>query len=168
MHLIQYETPISEFDNFPRPWVFLAGPTVRGNQQHLTSWRGEALNLFHASGFKGTLISPEFADKTASDKGKDWIPLWEYNGLIKCDHILMWIPRTRELIGLTTNFEFGYWMARDRSKVTYGRPDDAYRIRYIDLMWNHDNTYYGGSSKSAKIFNTLSSTVAEVVSKLKA
>jgi len=166
MTIIKYETPIIAAESAPRPWVFLAGPTVRGNQTHLTSWRIEATALFEQAGFKGTLIIPEFSTKTETDKGKEWIPLWEYNGLIRCDHILMWIPRTRELIGLTTNFEFGYWMARDRGKITYGRPDNAFRMKYIDLMWNHDNTYYGGGLKSTQIFNTLPATVAEVLARL--
>ena len=85
----------------------------------------------------GTTI-PEFADKTESDKYRYDIPVWEFNGLSKSNVIVFWIPRTRELIGLTTNHEHGYWMGRDRSKVVYGRPDDAYRVTYLDIMWVED------------------------------
>ncbi len=38
------------------------------------------------------------SSKTESDKGKDWIPVWEFNGLKKADCILFWIPRTRDKI----------------------------------------------------------------------
>ena len=120
------------------PSIFLAGPTVRGHQQHLhPSWRFKAANLFRDKGFKGSLIIPEFVDISESDKGRKDIPLWEYEGLKTADCILFWIPRTRELIGLTTNFELGYWI-KDRKKLVYGRPDDAYRIDYLDILWKKD------------------------------
>jgi len=166
MKILKYETPISKFNTFPRPWVFLAGPTVRGNQTHLTSWRREAELEFQKQGFSGTLILPEFESVTESDKGKEWIPLWEFQGLMLCDHILFWLPRTRELIGLTTNFEIGYWIARERNKMTYGRPDNAFRIKYVDLMWNHDNTFFGGGKCSAEIYNTLAATVKAAIAAL--
>ena len=165
MKILKYETPTTKFILAPRPWVFLAGPTVRGNQTHLTSWRREAEAFFEKQGFQGTLIVPEFEEKTASDKGKEWIPLWEFYGLMECDHILFWIPRTRELIGLTTNFEIGYWIARARNKITYGRPDDAFRMKYIDLMWNHDNTFFGGAGCSTEIFTTLPDTCLRAMEK---
>ena len=104
------------------------------------------------------MIIPEFTSKTESDKGKSWIPLWEYNGLKKADCILFWIPRTRELIALTTNMEFGYWQAREPQKLIYGRPDDAYRMGYLDIMWKKvasENNQY-----SDAIYNTLEDTVA--------
>lgn len=120
------------------PSIFLAGPTVRGNQLHLQpSWRFEAVDILKAAGFNGAVIIPEFTDLKESDKGKEWIPRWEYQGLEGCDSILFWVPRTRELIGLTTNWELGYWMGRNYSKITYGRPDGAYRIDYLDNMWSH-------------------------------
>jgi len=50
---------------------------------------------------------------------------------------MFWIPRTRELIGLTTNFELGYWL-RERDRLIYGRPDDAYRVDYLDVLWVKD------------------------------
>lgn len=140
------------------PKIFLAGPTVRGNQQHLTSWRIEAIETFERLGFNGTLILPEFVDRAASDLGKDWIVKWEFTGLKEADCILFWIPRTRELIGLTTNYELGYWIGRDRNKVIYGRPDDAYRISYPDLMWVLDSEDVG-IGQSTDIHRTLEDTV---------
>ena len=135
MNVYRYEQSVEAVREAVRPIVFLAGPTVRGNQPHLTSWRFDCVREFECQDFGGSLIVPEFSSKVESDKGKYWIPLWEFNGLKTADCILFWIPRTRELIGLTTNWELGYWIGRKVDKVVYGRPDDAYRIRYLDIMW---------------------------------
>ncbi len=135
MKVHRYEESENTILAIPRPTIFLAGPTVRGNQPHLTSWRFAAIEEFEKQGFTGDLIVPEFTSKIESDKDKSWVPMWEYNGLKKADCILFWIPRTRELIALTTNMEFGYWQGREPQKMIYGRPDDAYRIAYLDIMW---------------------------------
>lgn len=153
MELVRYEQPMKEYRS---PVIFLAGPTVRGNQQHLISWRGDCIDEFERQGFDGVLILPEFSNKTESDKSKDWIPLWEFEGLKWSDCILFWIPRTRELIGLTTNFEIGYWLARAPNKVVYGRPDGAYRIRYLDIMWKADRD-------NPTIYNTMKDTVKKAI-----
>lgn len=157
MKVHRYEESEETVRAINRPSVFLAGPTVRGHQPHLTSWRFAAIEEFKRQGFDGDLIVPEFTSKTESDKGKEWIPKWEYNGLKKADAILFWIPRTRELIALTTNMEFGYWQGRDPYKMIYGRPDDAYRIGYLDVMWKEastENKFY-----EPNIYNTLESTI---------
>ena len=164
LKIFRYEDSEDDVNNITGHSVFLAGPTVRGNQPHLTSWRFEAIELFKEKGYKGNLIIPEFTSKTESDKGKTWVPLWEYNGLKKCDKILFWIPRTRELIGLTTNMEFGYWQGRSQDKMVYGRPDDAFRIGYLDIMWDKVNEELGITSR---IYNTLSSTIdAAIISEI--
>ncbi len=157
MNEIRYETKMEDV-NFKIPTVFLAGPTVRGNQPHLTSWRFEAIDLFKQKNFDGNLIIPEFVSKTESDKGKLDIPIWEYNGLSQCGAIMFWIPRTKELIGLTTNCEFGYWMARDRGKMIYGRPNDSYRNTYLDIMWVEDAKRHT-SYVSSFTYTTLNSTI---------
>lgn len=162
VHEIRYETPVSEWHFFPRPWVFLAGPTVRGHQQHLQpSWRFAAIEEFKRLGFEGTLIIPEFTDTSESDKGRKDIPLWEYEGLRCSDCIMFWIPRTRELIGLTTNFELGYWMREEKYKVLYGRPDDAYRIDYLDILWKKDFEVH--EEGESRIFNSLSDLVKDTM-----
>jgi hypothetical protein len=164
---IRYEAKISEV-NFSFPTVFLAGCTVRGNQPHLKSWRPEAIELFEKHGFSGNIIIPEFSVSTISDKYRYDLPVWEFEGLRKSHVIMFWIPRSRELIGLTTNFELGYWIARDRSKVIYGRPDDAYRIVYSDIMWVEDGKNRSDycSYDSFPIYNTLEKTVVASLEKL--
>jgi hypothetical protein len=37
---------------------------------------------------------------------------------------------------LNTNSEHGFWLAKDPTKLVYGRPDDAFRIAYNDIMHN--------------------------------
>ena len=159
----RYEESEESISSINKPSIFLAGPTVRGNQPHLTSWRFDAIKEFEKQEFDGELIIPEFTCKSESDKGKNWIPLWEFNGLKKADCIMFWIPRTRELIALTTNMEFGYWQGREPQKMIYGRPDDAYRMGYLDVMWetiaNDYNLY------EPIIYNTLEETISASIKK---
>jgi len=154
----RYEETELMVNNIDRPSVFLAGPTVRGNQPHLTSWRFAAIEEFEKQGFDGDLIIPEFTSKTESDKGKAWIPKWEFNGLKKADCIMFWIPRTRELIALTTNMEFGFWQAREPQKMVYGRPNDAYRMGYLDIMW--EEVAIETKKYKSVIYSSLEDTVA--------
>lgn len=158
MNEIRYETFQKDVD-YNLPSVFLAGPTVRGNQQHLTSWRFEAIGYFLKHKFDGNLIIPEFESRSESDQHRYDLPVWEFEGLRKCDCIMFWIPRTRELIGLTTNHELGYWMGREREKVVYGRPNDAYRIAYLDTMWVEDYKDRWGENAGAPIYTSLEKTV---------
>lgn len=173
MNIYKYEQTLDEVLSINKPSIFLAGPTVRGNQPHLTSWRFEAIEEFKRQGFDGALIIPEFTSKTESDKGKNWIPIWEFTGLKKSDCIMFWIPRTRELIALTTNMEFGYWQGKDPNKMIYGRPDDTYRMGYLDVMWNavSTDTNVDSSFRSGKklydpsIYTTLEDTVKYSIEK---
>lgn len=157
MNEIRYETPSKDI-NFGLPTIFLAGPTVRGNQPHLTSWRFEAVDIFKKKKFEGNIIIPEFTDRKESDKDKFDLPIWEYEGLSNSDVNMFWIPRTRELIGLTTNHEHGVWMIKNRHKMIYGRPDDAYRIKYLDIMWEED-AKRRIEKVSCNIYSTLESTI---------
>ena len=166
MHEIRYETPIEKVD-WEIQSIFLAGPTVRGHQTHLKSWRPDAVKLLREKGFVGNVIIPEFSNTTESDKYRYDIPVWEFNGLRRSDVNLFWIPRTKELIGLTTNHEHGYWMARHRSKVIYGRPDDAYRMTYLDIMWVEDAKDRGLTNNACPIYNTLEKTVDAALAKVK-
>lgn len=163
--VLRYESSLADIRDSQRPIIFLAGPTVRGNQPHLTSWRFEAIEEFERQGFGGILVVPEFSSKTESDKGKVWIPAWEFAGLCISDVNLFWIPRTKELIGLTTNHEHGYWLAKKREKVVYGRPDDAYRNTYLDLMWVFDPEQ--SDRPPDKIYGSLSETIKASISRAK-
>ncbi len=150
------------------PSIFLAGPTVRGSEQaDLVSWRKEALDLFATAGYDGELIIPEFRrprwDMNLTTKD---ILEWEYEGLCTADIIMFWIPRTERLIGLTTNHELGFWTARQPQKVVYGRPDDAYAVRYTDFMWNEVHSEIIPHIDST-IHTTLSETILAAIKKSK-
>jgi hypothetical protein len=161
----RYETTTQDIQSIlatsDTPSVFIAGPTVRGNQPHLTSWRFKAVDEFKKQGFHGNLIIPEFTSRTESDKHRRELPIWEFTGLKLADVIMFWIPRTRELIGLTTNHELGYWVGRHREKVVYGRPDDAYRIDYLDIMWEADAK--DRFKEQLPIYNTLETTITKSI-----
>lgn len=163
---IRYETFPSDID-YSLCSIFLAGPTVRGNQTHLTSWRPNAVDEFSKQGFEGNLIIPEFSNNKESDEVRYDLPLWEFDGLKKCDCIMFWIPRTRELIGLTTNHEIGYWMGRDRDKIIYGRPRDAFRMSYLDIMWVEDYKDRYRKNSGAPIYTSLEKTVEASINKAK-
>jgi hypothetical protein len=162
MNEIRYETKVLDV-NWSLPTVFLAGPTIRGNQPHLISWRFEAVRLFKEKKFEGNLIIPEFTNKTESDQHRYDLPLWEYAGLTRCNVIMFWIPRTRESIGLTTNHEHGYWMGRNRGKMVYGRPNDAYRMSYLDVMWVEDAKMTGAK---CPIYTSLDKTIDATLDKV--
>ena len=116
--------------------IFLAGPTVRAHQTHLLpSWRVEAIEYFIKYNFEGTLIVPEFDNIIDNPESRTDIPIWEYYGTKRADTILFWIPRTEELIGLTTNWELGFNMGRNLHKISLGFPENSYRNNYIKTMW---------------------------------
>jgi nucleoside 2-deoxyribosyltransferase len=162
----RYESTQQEVNDTKGPVVFLAGPTVRGHQPHLISWRAEAIKIFKNLEFSGSLIVPEFTSKTESDKGRNDIPLWENNGLRRADVLLFWIPRTRELIGLTTNFELGYWFAKRPENIVLGFPplgsENSYRNNYIDIMMRQ---YALENGKEFVIHDTLQETIEAAIVK---
>lgn len=46
--------------------------------------------------------------------------------------------------------------------MTYGRPDDAFRIGYLDTMWN---AIHGELGKQGDIFRTLDDTISASIIK---
>lgn len=158
----KYEDTEETISSIGRPIIFLAGPTVRPHQSHLISWRYEAINEFKNQNFYGDLIVPEFTTKENLDD-KSWVPSWEFNGLKKAHCIMFWIPRTIDLIALTTNMEFGYWQGREPNKMIYGRPNNAYKIGYLDTMWKlvaKETEMY-----EPLIYTTLETTITAAIEK---
>ena len=161
MKQFRYENTEQEVTDAQGPVIFLAGPTVRGHQQHLLpSWRTTAVEILEGLKFEGSVVIPEFSNPDGDDRHKLWIPKWEYNGLKRADCILFWIPRTKELIGLTTNWEHGYWVGRKISKVVYGRPEDSYRNNYPDFMWEF---IHGELGVGFSIYTTLEDTLKAAI-----
>jgi hypothetical protein len=161
MKVLRYEDSLADLTELGVPTVFLAGPTVRGNQLHLTSWRPDAIDIFAELNFPGIIVIPEFTERTESDKGKLWIPKWEFAGLTGVDAIMFWIPRTKELIGLTTNHEQGYWLGKRPQKCVYGRPPESYRNTYNDIMIEIEAVQ--SERYPNPIYDTLRETVAATI-----
>ena len=160
MKIYRYENSLEDIVNDTSATIFLAGPSVRHEQKNIISWRFDAIEEFEKQNFCGSLLIPEFTSSFFDDY-KEWLPKWEFAGLSACDVIMFWIPRTKELIGLTTNHEIGYWMGRRREKVVYGRPTDSYRNRYLDLMWQADAEQ--NNKNLLPISNTLKDTISNSI-----
>lgn len=136
-----YTDSVKKFEGGPS--IFLAGPTPRDS---LTpSWRPEALEYLQKSrdalalgniGLKDlTILVPERSDWASKFSHSDQIE-WELNALSKCTAIVFWVPRQLDVMpAFTTNVEFGYWMAKEPSKVFYGRPDNSPKNDYLDYIY---------------------------------
>ena len=113
--------------------IFLAGPTPRSKE--VKSWRPEALKIFQSLEFGGTLYYPEFHGpiNIAEIDIRQDIYEWERKRLYNSDLILMWLPRSEDLPGLTSNIEFGEHVGS--MKLFFGHPKDALKCRYMDWMY---------------------------------
>jgi hypothetical protein len=118
--------------------LFLAGPSPR-NPETL-SWRPKALDLLKNIGYKGTVLVPEWKCWTAQVDYKTQVE-WEYAGLSQARAIVVWVPRNMvDMPALTTNVEFGYWLAKRPKHVFYGRPNGAPHTNYLDWLYSkHHN-----------------------------
>lgn len=133
--------------------IFLAGPTPR--LKETPSWRPEAVKLFEKYNFDGTLCYPEYEPGLVFTEYEYTKQIeWEHYCLDKCTIIMFWVPRDIKgnMPAFTTNIEFGYWMATDKSKVVYGRPDQADNMRYMDYLYDK---LWEGKLKPANNLNRL-------------
>ena len=113
--------------------IFLAGPTPRSID--VKTWRSEAIKILEDLGFNGIVYVPELEhdNRTFNYDNQVW---WEREALYNANAIVFWIPRNmKTLPGLTTNVEYGYWMAKNSDKVIYGRPDDSEKNKYLDWLY---------------------------------
>ena len=113
--------------------IFLAGPTPRSIE--VESWRNEAIKILKESKYEGIVYVPELEhdNRTFDYDNQVW---WEREALHNADVIVFWIPRNmKTLPAMTTNVEFGYFLAKDSQKVVYGRPDEAEKNKYLDWLY---------------------------------
>jgi len=85
---------------------------------------------------------PEFQDSIGFIKNfaYDKQIEWELEAMEKADKIVFWIDRhLPDMSGFTTNTEFGYWIAKDPSKIVLGIPSDSERCDYIKYLANKNN-----------------------------
>lgn len=114
--------------------IFLAGPTPRSKD--VLSWRPDAIKILENLNFKGIVFVPERKGIIEKFDYTDQVE-WEQTCLNYCDEIIFWVPRNMDnMLGLTTNVEFGFWMAKNPGKVLYGRPSNAPNTRYLDWLYS--------------------------------
>ena len=134
--------------------MFLAGPVPR--KEYELSWKKEALQILEEMGYNGVVYIPEDRVKVPYDdnniKGEEMKRTftlkaqldWEYSCMCACDAIVFWIPREMrpdfEMIGLTTNVEFGRFL--NSNKLFIGAPDEAPRNEYLHLISEEKYTWH--------------------------
>ncbi len=134
--------------------IFLAGPTPR--KKEVPSWRPSAVAILEKLGYKGTVLVPEREDWTIKFAYEDQVD-WEHAGLLNAKAIVIWVPRDMETMpALTTNVEFGYWLAKSPEKIVYGRPPSAPSTRYLDWLYRKDT--------NRVVFDTLEATLKQAMS----
>lgn len=114
--------------------IVLCGPTPRENTT--ISWRPEALKILEKLNYDGIVYIPEYKNEKEYDSDFEKVKYtWERNTYLNSTVIIFWVPRRiPNMLGLTTNVEFGYWLKS--GKCIYGRPDSAQRTRYLDWLYN--------------------------------
>lgn len=112
--------------------ISLCGPTPRNKKTK--SWRIDAINILNNLNFDGIVYIPEPKNDINVFKCKEEQMMWERNCYLNSDIILFWVPRKfPNMLGLTTNVEFGYWLKS--RKCIYGRPKNSYRTNYLDWLY---------------------------------
>lgn len=131
---------------------FLAGPTPR--DKDVKSWRSDAIEIFKELNFTGSLYIPELPEKHYYDNETSTEEIkWDQEALEKCDIVMFWIPRDKDMLGLSTNVEFGFLI--NKGNIVYGRPNNAMRCEFLDYLYK---------SKLGKEYNTtLKQTIKGVI-----
>jgi len=111
--------------------IFLAGPTLRTNLQdrQKNSWRIKALEYLKELNYDGVVFVPEDFNKEFDHNALTQQIEWEQKALAKADCILMYLERTENNMGLTSNIEFG--MYSKSGKIVCGFTDQAIKNNYI-------------------------------------
>ena len=134
--------------------VFLAGPTPRSTD--VPSWRPKAIEILKKHDYSGTVLVPEHSDWISGFSYQNQIQ-WERVGLSLASSIVFWVPREMKTMpALTTNIEFGYYMAKTPEKCFYGRPDGAPHTGYLDWLFYNE-------LKNATIHNSLEDVLLDAI-----
>ena len=133
MRVYYSDQPIPDSFSIGSTSIFLAGPTPRSKD--VKSWRPRALEILKELNFQGNVFVPERQFETLTDY-TDQVE-WERKGLTMADAIVFWVPRDLQTMpALTTNVEFGYWLATSKSRCFYGRPPESPKNRYLDWLFH--------------------------------
>lgn len=134
--------------------LFLAGPTPR--RSDVLSWRPEAISILEKLKYSGKVFVPERSDWSIKFNYIDQI-LWEREALDNCSVIVFWVPRNMETMpSLTTNIEFGYYMACSPERCLYGRPPESVRNGYLDWLFHN-------RKENSKIHDSLEELLKEAL-----
>lgn len=134
--------------------VFLAGPTPRSPD--VPSWRPDAIEILKQNDYSGTVLIPEHSTFYSQFSYDNQIA-WERVGLTFATSIVFWVPRNMQnMLALTTNIEFGYYIAKTPEKCFYGRPDRAPHTGYLDWLFLNE-------TKDKVIHNSLESVLLDAV-----
>lgn len=128
-----HSIPAKAFDGHS---LFLGGPTPRN--ANVQSWRPEALDILRSFSYKGHVLVPEWDN---FNHQVDYLTQvgWERTGLMNVTRVVLWVPREMtNMPALTTNIEFGYYLARRPDAVLYGRPEWASHCKYLDWLYTLD------------------------------
>lgn len=113
--------------------VFLAGPTMRG-VPYKKSWRYEACKSLSEIGFDGIVYVP----MTENDVPYDLAPQanWERKCLLSAGVIVFNMCRIFPTNpGLTSNVEFGTYLAKKPRDIILCLPPDADKNKYIEWAY---------------------------------
>lgn len=144
-----YSNEPRDDDNIENKSIFLAGPTLRGEDKlHYHNWREDALAYLEKIGYDGKVYVPT----PMSDSYSEQID-WEAYHLEKAKCILFWVPRDLKMLpGFTTNIEFGEWLRS--GKIVFGAPKDAKKVNYM---------LYRAEKYGVPIANTLEKTLDNAI-----
>lgn len=133
--------------------IFLAGPTPRSKD--IVSWRKEAIRILEMLEFEGIVYYPEYDNGQLMERCIDQF-VWEMKALQSATCILFWVDKYLLCLpGYTTNFDFGYWIAKKGDRVVYGRSDEAPKTIYFDWLYQIE--------QKKNISNNLEDLVLEAV-----
>lgn len=132
--------------------IFLAGPSPR-DPSHL-NWRPEAIKILEDMGYDGVVFVPLPRDGEWLHQYDPQVE-WELNHLNMADVVMFWVPRSKELLAMTTNVEYGVYF--DSGKAVLGYPPTATQMRYLNHL---------AKGECVEVRGTLEDTVRAAVERL--
>ena len=116
--------------------IFLAGPTKRNSDVSI-SWRMDAVKILEKYNFNGIVHIPEYSPGNSFNKEK--LPEqihWKWQCLDTAGVIMFWMPRSiPDMLGLTTNIEFGRHITLKPDNVVLGFPKNAQKMFYLEELY---------------------------------
>ena len=137
--------------------IFLAGPTSRIHSYE-QSWRKNAINILQELEFHGVVYIPEYGHGKFDQSKVEEQALWEREALESAGCVVFWVPRDvkGKMPAFTTNVEFGTYMQRKPYNVSFGYPEDADKMWYLDWLYHYELS-------NGKVFHSLKETLQNAI-----